>query len=622
MANLYKKNMGAYVSKELEGIIVQSYLEQHQGKKVQTIEGVPCFYEQGQWYRMRSQNMLAEAERMMAKLDPYKDQLVLLFGAGNSILLKKLLTDTREGTKILVLEQNQEVLRYLFSHEDLQEVLASRKFLFVCRDFYLLDVCLQIAGGLGWDNLAHNVQILAMPYFALYNNFMNACVKKVRKGIISSLMALGNDMADVKSGMDHNYKNVDACIKAHGLNEVRGKYEGVTGIIVSAGPSLDKNIELLKQAEGKAVIITTDAAYRACERVGVVPDAIATIEREIPTYRAFYKGRTFDPEVVLLAPPLVWPAILEEFQGEQLLVTKTAAGIEGWWGKQFPQIEQLILGFSCSNAAHAVLEEMGCNPIILIGQDFAYTDNRRHSEDSKYYANNELKEIPQEKWEATAEGIDGKPVRTSRVFNLFRQTMEEMIVRSNRTVIDATEGGAKIAGTVLMNFADAIEKYCVKNKGKNMKACLTPRKIGAAEKRETYERILVAIDKLMMDVDDIEREIANHCKRINKYENMDILQASEEQLNEIVDALSYGNQLTQMVYYEKKDLITYFQQTLKQTIINTKRIGTKVTPENVKRNWELQEFFMYQMEIGTHAIRQQFDEAKAFIQGKLDEVKG
>ena len=624
MANRYKKNITTFWKMNRFSKEVREYLESYQiiDGECQLVDGIPCFYQEGYYYRMRSEQPLEEAKRMTRGLEPMKDHLIVVFGLGNVALLRKLMQDTTSGTRILVIENNAYIMNYIFAHENLDDIIASNKIVITCAEEKILEHVIYACMGSNWENLVHNLQILSMPYYALYEDFQIDTVKMISKAILYEINSLGNSLPDVMNGLRNNYTSVDGCTFCNSISELRGKFKGVPAIIVSGGPSLDKNVELLKQAEGKAVILSTDAAYRACRRIGVKADAIASIERDEPTYKHFYENQEMDPDMVLIGPSLMWPDIIGTYPGKKVLMKKTQGGADGWWGNFFPAIEWLNMGFSCANVAHAVASEMGCEPIILIGQDFAYTDNKKHSEDAKYHKENVVEEKKQgDKGTLWVEDINGELVQTTEYLNMFRQGMEARILVDQNLVIDATEGGAKIKGTKIMTFADAIAQYCTKEKACSMSDCLEDKVFDKKTARKKYQEIIEAAEEMLKDLQDIKDRIQKHCDIINKYESVDFENLPMDDLVDIVVNMQAGNDIIDFMIKEKTNLITFYQQNLKQTIIYVKKIGNDVTGETVKRNWELQEHLMYLMEVTTIVVTKQYKELIAFMEDKLEQLE-
>lgn len=342
--------------------------------------GYVVFPTQRKTYRAFGRNPKQEAEYLTRKVEPTRDHLIIVFGMANIELLHTLLYKTSPNTKIAVFEPNMDVFAYCIKKYNLHEYIDSPKFGFLVGDTPMLNREIGIYFTGSWLNLLHNILVISLPNYYLYKDFSAEVVKKVSEGIHSKLMTLGNSLPDMLDGLRNHYMNIDSCIYAGDGREIKGKYQGFPAIIIASGPSLDKNIDDIKEAQGKAMIIACDASYRICLEHGIIPDAIASIERGIDTYNAFYKNRSFDENLVLLAPSLLWPNIHEEFPGKQFLVVKNSLGLEGWWQSMFPKEVYLNTGHSCATLAIAFAKWAGCDPIILAGFDLAFTGEKKHSD--------------------------------------------------------------------------------------------------------------------------------------------------------------------------------------------------------------------------------------------------
>jgi hypothetical protein len=142
----------------------------------------------------------------------------------------------------------------------------------------------------------------------------------------------------------------------------------------------------------------------------------------------------------------------------------------GWRG------ELRIDGGSVSTVAFDLARQLGCNPIIFIGQDLAFTDGFTHTkgaledlfsevEINKFYT---LEMVLREQImsEETPKVLDihGRLVPTSKVMVSYLRWFEKEISKSENTLfIDATEGGARIKGTQVLTLRDALDKYCKEN---------------------------------------------------------------------------------------------------------------------------------------------------------------
>lgn len=227
-------------------------------------------------------------------------------------------------------------------------------------------------------------------------------------------------------------------------------------VIVSAGPSLDKNIELLKRAKGHCLIFAVDTAMKYLMQHDIMPDLGITVEpiKPIANYeddRCFDVPHVFDcesnPEIVGRERGRVFIYNCRDYV-KRLLET-VGIGVPG----------DTASGGSVATAAFAVCYGLQTRHIILIGQDLAYLGETTHAGGVESAGINNRIEYEY------VDGIDGEKVRTRSDWIGYLKWFENAITVINDlgldiTVTDATEGGALIHGSEVMTFGQAIDKYC------------------------------------------------------------------------------------------------------------------------------------------------------------------
>lgn len=621
MANHFKTN-ATYLKKTVIGQGILNYLDTvaENRSKVKRIENKEYFEEGGQYYLLHSIQEKEEAEYLIKEIEKSRDYLLVVYGIGNLVLLEKLIEVTSEHTKILIIEENIHIFRYCMYYKRLEEIFKSKKVCFTVGEQQCFDVMVRICVQNEWNNLVHNTKVITTPAYQVYRAELKRKIKQLNKELATSVHVLGNSTEDQMNGVTNNYLNVDACIKTNSIKEIEGKYKGVPGIVVASGPSLDKNIHLLKEAQGKAVIVACDASYQQCLKQGVKPDAIASIERDIPTYEYFYKGKSFDKDLVFVGPGLVWPDILKEFPGKTILMAKTSDGADGWWMKHFDNMEFVVMGMSCANVAHAVLEQAGCDPIILIGQDLAYTDDKQHS-DEAHAAFEDDNTIDDQKEYLWTEDIYGNKVKTTTVFNLFREYFERRAEDNKGTLVDATEGGAKIKGSKIMTFREAIDQYCTGVKEKNMNEYLEDIPWDDQNAIAKYEEIMESAKEFVHVIEELEGNMQAHVRKIKKYDGFDFLHASKEELVQCVLDMQEGNNLITYVTEHHRDLATFYGHIYKSAIMQVKRLGNDLTPETVLENWKIQVKLIYLMQIVCQTVKDKYLEMIDFMEEKKKKLQ-
>lgn len=283
--------------------------------------------------------------------------------------------------------------------------------------------------------------------------YINA-IRAIKDAVREVMLFFGNDPNDSMIGIDNTFKNIEEIIENPGIVDLKDKFKGKPGIVVSTGPSLNKNINLLKGLENKAVICGPDASLRVMRKHGLKPHMITSLERLIPTSLLFANMETDDfKDVYFAGAPVVHPQTYANFKGDRIVVFRNFATFK--WLDINKGI--LDIGPSAGNMAFKVLEYMGCDPIILIGQDLAFgEDGNTHAKGS---TNGEKEVNPVYDDVRYVEGNYTPKLKTTKVWDMFLNYYHKDVAESKATVINATEGGAKIFGTKLMTFQEAIDKY-------------------------------------------------------------------------------------------------------------------------------------------------------------------
>ncbi|UOD35078.1 motility associated factor glycosyltransferase family protein [Deferribacteraceae bacterium V6Fe1] len=289
----------------------------------------------------------------------------------------------------------------------------------------------------------------------LNGDYYKKVMSHLKDAVKEVLLHFGNDPWDSLIGIVNTFLNINEIIGWPGIKDLEGIFDGKPGIVVATGPSLNKNIHLLKGLENKAVICAADASLRIMKKNGLKPHLVTSLERVIATSKLF-EGLTQEDvkDVYLSACPVIRPETYTNFPGERIIVYRNFATF------QWLEIEKgtLDIGPSAANMAFKILEFLGCNPIILIGQDLAFGENEvTHAsgatfgeKEEQYHTKRQILEV---------EGNYVPKIKTTDVWYKFMKYYEKDIAGFKGEVINATEGGAKIYGTKIMTFKEAIEKY-------------------------------------------------------------------------------------------------------------------------------------------------------------------
>lgn len=562
----------------------------------------------------------AEARRIVRQATVDKDYLYVVYGLGLGLHLRELRQRISPGSKVVIIEHNVDVVKYVLGHFDVSDIFAKGQFVLLFGDAPQLGKMILYLAGLNYYNLAHNLQTLTLPNYYVYTKKNQAAFRQITTVLHNTFLSLGNSLDDQFVGFANMCHNTESIMNSNSIEDIRVKYKNIPAIIVAAGPSLDKNIEYLKEANGKALIIACDASMRACEQHGVRPDALASIERDEPTYTYYYKDRTFPEDLVLLGPGSLWPTIYEEYPGKTIIMSRNDAGFEQLWLSACTQFKFVSLGSSCATVAFAAAKEAGCNPIILIGQDLAYTSGKKHSD----LTHTELEGTNDDR-DSTAgvylEDHEGNLLQSHIVYKMFKEWYE-MQIASNREleVINATEGGAYIQGTTLMPLREAIDRYCREPVGKRLADCLPDWRSREGASLKKYDKILKALTKDLSILKKTQKNADEHMKRLAEVDKCLTEASDEQELTAAVRKMQRGDKIIRQIT-ATDSIVSYFTPIIVPTIMEVKKLGNELTLKNVQRNCFLQYNLMFMIANSIDLIIREYSNAQEILTEKRQEFR-
>lgn len=251
--------------------------------------------------------------------------------------------------------------------------------------------------------------------------------------------------------------NLPRIIEDPGVSTMAGVFINRPAVIVAAGPSLNKNIGLLVRAKKKSVIICVGTALKAMLREGSNPDLVVTLDPMDANYRLFAgldhteSFLCYEPQTEQRIPPL--------FTGRRFVFNSFGNPLQVWLSNLYGSKGYVEPGGSVAIAAFGIACLLGCNPIVFVGQDLAFTGGFSHAAGT-VYEGQRIEPLEGRPDYLEVPAVDGGKVWTSRAMHGFLVRFEELFAQHrDRLIIDATEGGALKRGTKVMTFREALDTY-------------------------------------------------------------------------------------------------------------------------------------------------------------------
>lgn len=453
-----------------KNIEVLKYNDNHYVADFQNISEYPKFISKKY---SRETFQLADGELYHSKIEMdrsveisnLKKEVIFVFGI-NAVEEIQWVKQTKHSESIIIIiEPNPSYFAYVIQQKDLGVIFSeSNILLFVDDDIGKLNVFLQkVFYNFNYLKYLKNTNIYLTHYYREKGlQIVKEMLSSIRQIISTLLFSLGNDLEDNLIGLERNVNNLDNIIRSKDILAVKDIFKGVPAVVIAAGPSLNKNIEDFKKSKDKFIVIAVDTIAQKLITEGIEPHFICSIERVHQVYDYFYADVHLPEKSIIVGPPVLDNRIFENTNNDILIPFRKGVSETNWLQKLLglPNETAISMGYSCANIAFSLGCYLGCNPVILVGQDLAYgeSDKETHASGTKYDELN-MNNTRVEEFELTM-GYYGKPVKTTKIWLQFKHWLESEINSLSTTVINATEGGAKINFAQQFSLKEAVANYC------------------------------------------------------------------------------------------------------------------------------------------------------------------
>ncbi|MCH3878006.1 motility associated factor glycosyltransferase family protein [Campylobacter jejuni] len=526
------------------------------------------------------ENVIDELNSM---LNTYNDKYLLypvlyFYGFGNGILFKALLQN-KNHQHIVVFEKDIEIIWIMFHILDFSSELQSARLMVLQTSSLDIEFFSNFCSSKPFFQFSRIYFLELMShYYERFHEDILGLNKKLAENFKNSIISHGNDPLDALQGIEQFVYNLPQMITHPSYKELLSKRKGIsdTAIIVSTGPSLTKQLPLLKKYASKATIFCADSSYPILAKHGIKPDYVCMLERDEIVAECFNNDfGEFDKDILFIVKSVTHPHTIKYLQKNNrafILVSTYASFIQYLKLDYFGYFN---MGFSVAHMNFLLTIHLKYKNIILIGQDLAYAkDGQTHSQ-GFIHANlhNGDYERDLDRFSTTAYGGNGK-VQSSEIWTLFRHNFEKDIVNIKMnyhiTTYNCTEGGARIEGTIEKPFLWACENLLDKDLNKPFE------KLEPLSLNKQNEFLLKAYYKVYQSIKHCRDFNDNFIKVYDKIKNSFVsLQNSQKNeifIQEIIQDIDKTKTQIDELYNTQKDLIQILGPLLTQFELNLARI--------------------------------------------------
>ncbi|NLW34245.1 MAG: motility associated factor glycosyltransferase family protein [Syntrophorhabdus aromaticivorans] len=275
---------------------------------------------------------------------------------------------------------------------------------------------------------------------------------------------LGNSPEDTLLGIRHGALNTPWILKGPSFSNLKEAFGGRPAICVASGPSLKKNVDLLKGKEDQFLIVSCDSSLISLLRRGIRPHIVVTIERNlmydvwVPNVLEEFYDECRD--ILLVSQSVSEPQTAGRWPGPVFVVGKMDSPADRWLVHDVLGMNLLLSGMCVAHMAMNVALVLGAPAVALIGQDLAFAEDGEttHIEDA---ASATPEGIARERAYLKREvpGVNGGLVKTHQMWFYYLQIFERFLdhVEEGR-VFQCSEAGASIKGTTALPLSRFLEE--------------------------------------------------------------------------------------------------------------------------------------------------------------------
>jgi hypothetical protein len=401
----------------------------------------------------------------------YHDKQVnhwIFAGIGSGYELIEAMRYSKEMNNYLVIELDLTLLKHILAQIDVSQLISSNNFVFYWNEDQDLHETIEAF----FDKKCY------INHAILKEKSLSESRPKIHKKIVEKIehyfqifnIDLESNYQSFPLILRNQLQNIPFIFKGKKVKSLFNSFNNIPAIIIGAGPSLDRNVDLLYGIEKKAILIATDTVAKKLSMENIKPHFIISGDPYIQNYFHFIDYKPVDSFLVF--EPRINSRIPSIFD-ENIFITSFGSAMMKLIESCTGDFGNLDSWGSVSTMAFDLAVKMKCNPIIFVGQDLAYTDNRYYCKGTypeikqnmiAFYEDSEDREkyfskIIQSKGTLEADDIYGKKTLTDRMMLNYKSWLEDKIKKANRLCINSTEGGILKENILIMPLEKALFEY-------------------------------------------------------------------------------------------------------------------------------------------------------------------
>lgn len=492
-----------------------------------------------------------ESTKFFKKIIKGDKEVIILIGVGNGTIVQEILNSYNDNLVhvfiIEPLEKNilsKQTKQLLHSHKD--KITFSN----------LSNLNSIVISSLISRYASLPISIHMHPnYEKLDQYYIRKCIDLIKQGRDTREIMNNSEEFFLTDWIMEPLRNVKSLRNSFNLKDLKNYFKGETACLVAGGPSLSKNLDFLKKVSSDTYIFSVGAALRVLLKQNIEPDFVLSIDSSIRNYEAHFKDLKY--KGCLIYESLSNSTIVSSTKNKKLVSLSLIDGITELFTREL--ISFTHPSPSVSVFTLQVIEYLGFDKLILVGQDLALVNGEYYSKGIKNHDG--VKKI---KMDRMVENNQGELIGTTDSLRIFHDTFEEILEKfSDIHVYNLSENGAKIKGA---EYIDKDVMYSLIEKSEK-------KKINFEKMSQVNMNTLYTESEFIHSMEFLTSNTESALKRINRFLKVNVISAedmrrvlkdfrkvSESDILEPVFLIRLSHQFKKIVnkfqYFEEKESYT------------------------------------------------------------------
>ena len=530
----YIKDLNLSLFKKIENTSIEnSYIVKSRDGNKNIVKNT----DKGKIHIHSSYDIKAEAEYLSNFALKENPDIIFLFGIGLGYELKKMKKKNPDA-RYFVVEPDCEIFKLALQNKNMKFLFEDSNLYFIQDNQYenIINFFQQVIK----DDKNINIKFVIIPsYESIYKELINKVYEYIKIVINIFKVNIATNLFNHRQWYQNGICNLKYLKETCPVSALKESFKGVPAIIVSAGPSLNENIEFIEKVKDKAVIAAVGTGIAIMEKNKIKVNIAGALDGS-KLEEDLLKGIDINRDAALFYSSVLYYTIASKIGNSKFLMNTTY--FDEYYDKILNWDEfDIYSGPSVANTIAYNLSNLGCNPIIFLGQDLCYSMDKNYAdgiEDVK--GKNEIDENTKKDCTITQNKL-GEDVYTNDGFMAMKELMEDCIsLFPDITYLNGTSKGLKIQGTLDIDFNEYAQKELITRNDNDFDEVI----------EKTYQNYLKNLDvdfinKTLKDIEQQNDKITDICKEILNY----IIDNDVQKINKFVEKKK--SELNEISFYKE-----------------------------------------------------------------------